>query len=118
MQLTLDERRKKKKNKKIQEFVCFCGSFSLLRSCVKVLLFLCVWILFRAQELCESPGGRPGLPVPNSPYGFCGRSATLNLNYRVQGLCESRGGRPGLPLYQPHINLMVSSVGVHSSGAV
>ena len=23
----------------------------------------------RAQELCESRGGRPGLPVPNSPYG-------------------------------------------------
>ena len=24
--------------------------------------------LFRAQELCGSRGGRPGLPVPNSPY--------------------------------------------------
>ena len=24
----------------------------------------------RAQELCESRGGRPGLPVPNSPYGL------------------------------------------------
>ena len=23
---------------------------------------------FRAQELCDSRGGRPGLPVPNSPY--------------------------------------------------
>ena len=32
----------------------------------------------RAQELCESGGGRPGLPVPNSPYGLCGRRATLN----------------------------------------
>ena len=31
----------------------------------------------RAQELCESGGGRPGLPVPNSPYGLCGRKATL-----------------------------------------
>ena len=29
----------------------------------------------RAQEQCESRGGRPGLPVPNSPYGFCGRKA-------------------------------------------
>ena len=29
------------------------------------------------QELCESGGGRPGLPVPNSPYGLCGRNATL-----------------------------------------
>ena len=26
------------------------------------------------QELCESRGSRPGLPVPNSPqYGLCGR---------------------------------------------
>ena len=35
---------------------------------------------FRAQQLCESRGGRPGLPVPNSPYDLCGRKATLNLN--------------------------------------
>ena len=36
---------------------------------------------FRAQELCEIRGGRPGLgfPVPNSPYGLCGHKATLNL---------------------------------------
>ena len=47
----------------------------------------------RAQELCESRGGPPGLPVPSSPYGFCGRKATLN---GTQELCESRGGRPGL----------------------
>ena len=31
----------------------------------------------RAQELCESRGGRPRLPVPNKPDGFCGRKATL-----------------------------------------
>ena len=31
-----------------------------------------------AQERCQSRGGRPGLPVPNSPYGLCGRKATLN----------------------------------------
>ena len=36
--------------------------------------------VIRAQELCESRGGRPGIPVHNSPYGFCGRKATLNLN--------------------------------------
>ena len=30
----------------------------------------------RAQELCESRGGRPGLPVLSSPYGLCGRKAT------------------------------------------
>ena len=33
----------------------------------------------RAQELFESRGGRPGLSVPNSPYGFCGRKATLKM---------------------------------------
>ena len=33
---------------------------------------------FRAQELCGSRGGRPGLPVPNTPYSFRGRKATLN----------------------------------------
>ena len=34
----------------------------------------------RDQELCESRGDRPGLPVPNRPYGLCGRKATLNSN--------------------------------------
>ena len=29
--------------------------------------------------VCESRGGRPGLPVPNGPYGLCGRKAILNL---------------------------------------
>ena len=49
--------------------------------------------------MCESRGGRPGLPVPNSPYGLRGRKATLNErveDFRVQELCQSRGGRPGL----------------------
>ena len=32
----------------------------------------------RAQNLCESRGGCPGLPVPNKPYGFYERKATLN----------------------------------------
>ena len=54
-----------------------------LRSCVKV----------------EVLGGCPGLPVPNSPSGPCGRKATLNYSYqRAEELCESRGGRPGLPV--------------------
>ena len=56
----------------------------------------------RAQELCESGGGHPGLPVPNSQYGLCGRQTTLNrteLCLRAQELCrESRGGPPGLPV--------------------
>ena len=50
--------------------------------------------------MCESRGARPGLPVPNSPLGLCGRKATLNLNVsRAQELYESRGGRPGLPMH-------------------
>ena len=35
---------------------------------------------YRALELCESRGGRPGLPVPNKPYGLCGRKATQNCS--------------------------------------
>ena len=31
-----------------------------------------------AQELCESEGGRPGLPVPNSPYCLSERRATVS----------------------------------------
>ena len=58
--------------------------------------------LFRAQEMCESRGGRSGLPVANSPYGLCGRTATLEEEgtqiTRAQGPCENRGGRPGLPV--------------------
>ena len=36
----------------------------------------------RAQELCGSRGGRPGLPVPvpNKPDGFCEHKATLKRN--------------------------------------
>ena len=34
----------------------------------------------RAQKVCECRGGRPGLPVSNSPYSLCGRKATLNPN--------------------------------------
>ena len=34
--------------------------------------------VLRAQALCEIRGGHPGLPVPNSLYGNCGRKATLN----------------------------------------
>ena len=38
-----------------------------------------VELIIRAQELCESRGGHPGLPAPSSPYSRCGRKATLNL---------------------------------------
>ena len=59
-----------------------CESPGELRSCVKVQVSSgAVWKSRRAQELCESRGGRPGLSVPNSPYGLCGRKATMNLNH-------------------------------------
>ena len=56
----------------------------------------------RDQELCESRGGRPGLRGPYSPYGLCGRRATLKRkllptqSFKAKELCESRGGRPGI----------------------
>ena len=43
--------------------VFFCGRKATLKD--------------RGQELCESRGGRPGFPVPNSPYGLLGRKATF-----------------------------------------
>ena len=46
--------------------------------------------VFRAQELCGSRGGRPGLPVPNKPDGFCGRKATLKQDNETKQLtCNS-----------------------------
>ena len=32
---------------------------------------------FRAQELCESRGGRPGLPVLTISVEICGRKSSL-----------------------------------------
>ena len=46
-------------------------------------------ISLRAQELCESRGGHPGLSVPNSPYGPCGRKA--NSPY---GPCGRKANSP------------------------
>ena len=37
-------------------------------------------VLQRSQELCEGRGSCPWLPVPNSPYGLCGRKATVSSN--------------------------------------
>ena len=62
--------------------------------------------VFRAQELCEGRGGRPGLFVPNSPYGLCEGGPAAGTSpvkvggvFRAQELCsESRSGRPGLPV--------------------
>ena len=41
-------------------------------------------VTLRAHEVCESRGGRLGLPVPNKPHGFSGRKATLNLQSLIQ----------------------------------
>ena len=35
------------------------------------------------RKLCERRSGRPGRPVPNSPYDLCGRQATLNDKLRA-----------------------------------
>ena len=37
----------------------------------------------RAQELCESRGGRPVFPVPNSLHGLCGRKAAAKERERL-----------------------------------
>ena len=44
----------------------------------------------RAKDLCESRGGRSGLPVPDSPYALCERKASVNLNSRAQRSSELR----------------------------
>ena len=78
----------------------FCGRRAIfedkeeLRSCVKVevavlgspsIINLMVsvdvkqYLKIRVRGLCESRGGRPGLPVLNKPYGFSGRKATVDV---------------------------------------
>ena len=36
----------------------------------------------RVQELCDSRGGRPGLPVPNSPSPWYSRTGWLGLKHQ------------------------------------
>ena len=60
----------------------------------------------KLKELCESQGGRPGLPVLNNrPCGLCGCTGTLEeeeergrTEVGAQQLCGSRGSCPGLPV--------------------
>ena len=53
--------------------------------------------VIRVQELRESRGGRPGLPVSNKLDGFCGREAALKRNEwlittrRVEGAASDHG---------------------------
>ena len=57
----------------------------------------------RAQELCESGDGRPGFPVPNSPYGLCRRKATSKNEDRSD--CWGQRAQDGHLDYQtaPHL---------------
>ena len=41
----------------------------------------------RTQELCESGGGRPGLPIPKSPYSLCRHKETLHCSISELGNC-------------------------------
>ena len=51
-------------------------------------------VRFRAQELCESRGGRPELPsLTNLRF----LDVKQHFSQPREPLCESRGGRPGLP---------------------
>ena len=60
------------------------NAFIIIMQCIKTACFdLLVQHfvdrqLVRAQEMCESQGGSPGLPVPDSPYGLYGHKATVN----------------------------------------
>ena len=50
----------------------------------------------RGQEVCESGGGRPGLPVPNKPYGFCGpkQHGGEESSPTLHAVSMQRGKRP------------------------
>ena len=49
------------------------------------------------QERCKSHGGRPGLPIPNKPDGFCGRKPTLKWGV-VGGGGRWGGGRTSVAI--------------------
>ena len=66
----------------------------------------------RAQELCESRGGRPCAPVPNKPTVSVDVNNTRPTeSVRAQELCESRDGRLGLPV--PYIRTVSVDVKQH-----
>ena len=64
---------------------------------------------FRAQEVCESRGGRPGFPVANSPYVLCGRKATLNCSSSELRCCVRDEmavlGSPSLTVLMVSVNV-------------
>ena len=46
----------------------------------------------RVQELCESRGGRPGLPVPNRPYyGLWTQSNIKRMTFEMIDIGQASG---------------------------
>ena len=63
----------------------------------------------RAQELCESWGGHPGLPAPASLYCLCGCKATPNSNLEFRsfwGAVSSHAACVGRPLVQSKLKVL------------
>ena len=58
-----------------------------------VMQYLIMFCANRARELCESPG----LPVPNSPYGLCGRKATLDTPSELKSCLKVEVNVPNSP---------------------
>ena len=61
-----------------------------------------LWFLFRYQELCQSWGGRPRLPVPNSPYGLCGCKSTLNSSSELRSCVKVEEAVRSCPSLKVH----------------
>ena len=64
--------------------------------------------LIRAQDLCENRGGRPGLPVHNSPYSLRGRKATLNKQWPIHGAGVLYTEHAGVPAYTGGIKSLLA----------
>ena len=47
--------------------------------------------------LREGRGGRPGLPVPNNPYGLCGRKVTRNSTSELRSCVKVEVDVLGFP---------------------
>ena len=91
---SVDVKQQKKKKSCVKVEVAVLGSPSLIVRTVPVDIKQHKEEEEEEKELCKSRGGRPGLTVPNSPYGPCGHKATEEEEEKE--LCKSRGGRPGL----------------------
>ena len=55
------------------DVVCWSHASKWTKKAILIMQQGCRYQSFRAQDLFESRGGCPGLPVPNSLYGLCGR---------------------------------------------